>query len=97
MKSFNSSLESCHFPVMLKEVIDICSPHTGGNFVDCTFGGGSYSRELLKFNNTKVVALDRDIVAEKTAKKIKILYKDRFSFHLQKFSNIDKVLGNKNA
>jgi len=80
---------------MLKEVIDICSPQHGGNFVDCTFGGGSYSRELLKFKNTKVVALDRDIITEKTAKKIKILYKDRFSFHLQKFSNIDKVLGNK--
>ena len=28
---------------------------SGGTFVDCTFGGGGYSRNLLKFNNTKVL------------------------------------------
>ena len=56
-----SSLESPHFPVMLEEIIKACSPDKGGNFVDCTFGGGSYSQALLKFPNTKVVALDRDI------------------------------------
>ena len=56
----HSSLELSHFPVMLDEVIKICSPEKGGNFVDCTFGGGGYSKELLKFPNTKVTAIDRD-------------------------------------
>ena len=31
-----SLLESSHFPVMLSEVIHICSPKKGGLFVDCT-------------------------------------------------------------
>ena len=49
-----------HFPVMLDEVIKICSPDRGGTFIDCTFGGGGYSKEILNFSKTKVIALDRD-------------------------------------
>ena len=55
-----SSLELSHFPVMLKEVIKNCSTFSGGNFIDCTFGGGGYSKELLKLPNSHVIALDRD-------------------------------------
>ena len=60
MKTLISSLEFSHFPVMLSEVIKILSPIKGGLFVDCTFGGGGYSKALLKFPNVKVIALDRD-------------------------------------
>ena len=55
-----SSSELPHFPVMLDEVIKICSPDKGGVYIDCTFGGGGYSKKLLKFSKTKVIALDRD-------------------------------------
>ena len=55
-----SSLEFSHVPVMLNEIIKISSPVNGGNFIDCTFGGGSYSKEILKFSKTKVKAFDRD-------------------------------------
>ena len=65
-----TSLESSHFPVMLNEVIKVCSPEKGGNFVDCTFGGGGYSEELLKFPNTKVTALDRDRSVVEKAKSL---------------------------
>ena len=65
-----TSLEFSHFPVMLNEVIKICSPENGGSFVDCTFGGGGYSEEILKFPNTKVTALDRDKSVEKQSYKI---------------------------
>ena len=54
------SPEFSHFPVMLDEVIKICSPNKGGIYIDCTFGGGGYSKKLLKFSKTKVIALDRD-------------------------------------
>ena len=43
--------ESSHFPVMLEEVINICSPDKGGIYIDCTFGGGGYSKKLLNFSN----------------------------------------------
>ena len=53
-----SSLEFSHFPVMLNEVLKISLPSNGGKFIDCTFGGGSFSKEILKFPNTKVYAID---------------------------------------
>ncbi len=87
-----TSLEFSHFPVMLNEVINICSPENGGSFVDCTFGGGGYSKEILKFPNTKVTAIDRDKSVEKQAIKFSQKYLDRFSFHNDKFSNLDKLL-----
>ena len=55
-----SSLEFSHFPVMMSEVLKISSPSNGGNFLDCTFGGGNYSKEILKFSKTFVKAIDRD-------------------------------------
>ena len=90
-----TSLEFSHFPVMLNEVIKICSPEKGGSFVDCTFGGGGYSEELLKFPNTKVTALDRDKSVERKAREISEKYLDRFSFYNEKFSNLDKILEKK--
>ena len=52
----NLSLEFSHFPVMLNEVLKVSSPTNGGKFIDCTFGGGNYSEEILKFSNTNVLA-----------------------------------------
>ena len=54
-----------HYPVLLKEIISVISPQHGGTFIDCTFGQGGYSKEILKFKNTKVLALDRDIESKK--------------------------------
>ncbi|OUX54332.1 MAG: 16S rRNA (cytosine(1402)-N(4))-methyltransferase [Pelagibacteraceae bacterium TMED287] len=87
-----SSLEPQHFPVMLKEVIRACSPEEGGHFVDCTFGAGGYSAELLKFPNINITALDRDKETEKKAKNLKKKYFNRFSFFNEKFSNLDKII-----
>ena len=61
-----------HYPVLLKEIISIITPQYGGTFIDCTFGQGGYSKKILEFKNTKVIALDRDIDSEKKANQIKI-------------------------
>jgi len=90
-----SSLEISHFPVMLKEVTKNCFPLEGNSFVDCTFGGGGYSKELLKFSNTKVIALDRDNSVTARAELIKKKFPERFSFFNNKFSDLEKIL-NKN-
>ena len=92
MNNSNLSPEYSHFPVMLNEVIKICSPEEGGNFLDCTFGGGGYSKAILNFPKTKVIALDRDKVAILKASRLKELYSNRFTFHHEKFSNLDKVI-----
>ena len=60
-----SSSDPLHFPVMLDEVIKICSPEKGGIYIDCTFGGGGYSKRLL--NLFLIIAclaiIDKDITA----------------------------------
>jgi len=37
-----------HVPVLLQEVIDGLSIRPNGVYVDCTFGGGGHSLEMLK-------------------------------------------------
>ncbi len=91
MKSPNTLLETKHFPVMLDEVIKICSPKSGGKYLDCTFGGGSYSKELLKFPNTKIIAFDRDERVLDIADNLKKQFENRFKFYHNKFSNIDQI------
>ena len=95
MKLPHTSLEGKHLPVMIDEVLKICNPQNGGNFMDCTFGAGGYSKELLKFHNTKVVALDRDKRVIELANKLKGDFKSRFIFYNKKFSNLDLISTNK--
>ena len=92
MNTPNTSLELSHFPVMLSEVLKICNPKPGDKFLDCTFGGGGYTKELLKFSKTEVIDIDRDVSTIKIAKKIKENYSNRFSFFNEKFSNLERVL-----
>jgi 16S rRNA (cytosine1402-N4)-methyltransferase len=59
-----------HVPVMLKEVIEILNPEPGENFIDCTLGGGGYSKAILeRIGETgKVLAIDLDDLAITNAK-----------------------------
>ena len=92
MKTQTKALELSHFPVMLSEITQISSPKNGGLFVDCTFGGGNYSRSFLKFPKTKVIGIDRDIAAIQIAKEFKKKYQNRFEFYHLKFSQVDKII-----
>ena len=51
-----------HIPVMLKEAVDSLSIKPDGVYVDCTFGGGGHSREILaRLNeNGRLYAFDQD-------------------------------------
>jgi len=81
----------------LDEIIKICSPDKGGVYIDCTFGGGGYSKQLLKSSKTKVIALDRDKFILNISKKLENKYPNRFFFHLKKFSEIDNVVENQSV
>jgi len=48
-----------HIPVLLKEVIDFLKVKKGGKYIDCTFGLGGHSKEILK-KGGKVLGLDSD-------------------------------------
>jgi len=95
MKNLSSPQDISHYPVMLDEVLKICNPINGGDFIDCTFGYGGFSNAILSYPKTKVIALDRDIQTKKYAEKIKKNYKDRFSFYNKKFSELSKNITTK--
>ena len=80
-----------HYPVLLTEIISIITPQYGGTFIDCTFGQGGYTKNILNFENTKVIALDRDLESLKKAKEIKKKFEDRFSFKNIKFSQLNNL------
>ena len=81
-----------HQPVMLNQVLSIISPQHGGTYIDCTFGGGGYSQAILKYPNTKVLALDRDEFVHPIAENLKKKFPKRFNFFKNKFSNLNKLI-----
>tara|TARA_B100000686_G_C16768924_1_gene963724 strand:- start:955 stop:1968 length:1014 start_codon:yes stop_codon:yes gene_type:complete len=92
MKDISSFKNFPHYPVMLDQVIELCSPEKGGDFIDCTFGSGGYTNAILSFSNTRVISLDRDKQAIDYASEAKKNYKDRFTFYNSKFGDLDKVI-----
>ena len=77
-----------HYPVLLSELISIITPQHGGTFIDCTFGQGGYTKKILSYGNTQVIALDRDIESKKVASKISDEFKNRLIFKNKKFSQL---------
>ena len=80
-----------HYPVLLSEVISIITPQRVGTFIDCTFGQGGYSKKILSFKDTRVVALDRDIESKKKADLITDKFQERFIFKNKKFSQLNDI------
>ena len=80
-----------HYPVLLNEIISIITPHRGGTFIDCTFGQGGYTKKILSFKNTKVIAIDRDIESKYLADKISKKFQERFYFKNKKFSQLNDL------
>jgi 16S rRNA (cytosine1402-N4)-methyltransferase len=78
-----------HVPVMLKESMEALDIKPGGVYVDCTFGGGGHSREILeKLGPTgKLVAFDQDADAAKNLPADK-----RLVFIPQNFRHIHRFL-----
>jgi Predicted S-adenosylmethionine-dependent methyltransferase involved in cell envelope biogenesis len=87
-----------HYPVLLKEIISIITPQYGGTFIDCTFGQGGYTREILKNKDNKVIGIDRDTECLKVAKKIEKEFPDQFIFKNLNFSKLGNLkLKNENV
>ncbi len=82
---------SKHYPVLLKEIISIITPQHGGTFIDCTFGQGGYSKKILDYKNTNVIALDRDIESQNKADQILNKFPSRFIFKNKKFSQLNDL------
>ena len=90
------SLEFKHIPVMSEDIDKILTPYKSGIYIDCTFGGGGITRKILSKKNTRVISIDRDDYVESFSKEIKKEYKNRFEFIIDRFSNLENILKERN-
>src|SRR5438477_10163499 len=81
-----------HEPVLLSEAIEALAISPEGLYLDGTFGRGGHSREILERLGPqgRLIALDRDPEAERSARQIS---DPRFSFFRAPFSALSRVLG----
>ena len=88
----NNSIE--HIPVLLKESIIGLSIKKGGIYLDCTFGRGGHSREILKNlgPNGRLISMDKDQAAIDSAQKIN---DRRFEIINSSFSQMGEFLKKK--
>lgn len=80
-----------HFPVMLPQVLAAVAPAEGEVIVDCTFGGGGYTRAFLESAKCKVIGLDRDPTAIERGKAMRNEFGDRLELIETPFSQIGEL------
>ena len=78
-----------HFPVLLEESIDFLVQKNDGTFIDCTFGRGGHSKNILEkiHKNGFLTSFDKDPDAIKFAKKIT---QKNFNIIHDSFCNLNK-------
>src|SRR5687768_16785350 len=83
-----------HVPVLLQEAIDALQVKPGGIYVDCTFGGGGHSREILRLlgSQGKLLAFDQDADARKNLPEDdRIIFVPHNFRHLQRFLKLHRI------
>ena len=83
-----------HVPVLLKEVIENLNIRHDGIYVDCTFGGGGHSNEILKVlsEEGRLIAFDQDADARKNIPDDpRVLFIPHNFRHLQRFLRLHKI------
>lgn len=90
----DSQFPHYHIPVLLNEVIDGLNIKPSGIYVDCTFGGGGHSREILKHLDSegKLIAFDQDEDAKKNLPDDpRVIFVPHNFRHLQRFLRLHKI------
>ncbi len=82
-----------HVPVLLQEVISALNIRPDGVYVDCTFGGGGHSKEILKHLDDKgrLFAFDQDADAKQNLPDDpRVIFVPHNFRHLQRFLRLHK-------
>ncbi len=82
-----------HIPVLGRRAIELLGVHSGGLYIDATFGGGGYTRAILQTEGARVIGIDRDQAA--IAQGAALAAEARGSLELveDRFSNLASIVG----
>lgn len=90
-----SNAPKFHIPVMVKEVIEGLITDASGTYVDCTFGEGGHTLEILKkivpFGG-RVIGIDKDLQILQYAEERLKEYKDSFFLFHSNFTDLKLIL-----
>ncbi len=82
-------MEFKHKPVMLDECIDGLKINPEGTYLDCTLGGGGHSSKIVeRLKGGKLIAVDKDEDALKSAKERLKAYEDKIIYIRDDFKNV---------
>lgn len=92
-------MESEHYPVMYREVIENLSLEKRKLVVDCTTGVGALSYKMFEkmSKDSFLVGLDKDEDSLRVARARLSKYGDRFRLFQEDFRNLDRVMENLNV
>lgn len=82
-----------HIPVMLHEAIEALNIKPDGVYVDCTFGGGGHSKEILKYlgKEGRLIVFDQDEDAKRNVPDDeRVIFVPQNFRHLQRFLRLHK-------
>ncbi len=84
-----------HYPVLLKESIDLLNIKPDGLYIDGTFGRGGHTKEILSrlSNNGRLIAFDKDIDAINYGQEN--INDNRLTLIHDSFANVDKYIVDK--
>ncbi len=89
----NQPITNYHIPVLLKEAVEALNIKDDAVYVDCTFGGGGHSREILKYlgANGKLIVFDQDEDAKRNLPDDeRVIFVPQNFRHLQRFLRLHK-------
>ena len=93
--------EFYHEPVLINESIEFLLSNKktteAGIYVDCTLGGGGYTRKILESTqaDTKAASFDRDVNAIEHCKKVLADYSGRIIYLQNNFADIKEALASR--
>lgn len=87
-----------HIPVLLKETLELLSPKSNENFVDCTIGLGGHTEEILRKTvpSGKVLGIDLNRHTLKVVRENLAEYGDRLILVEDSFANLEKIVHQNN-
>ncbi len=84
-----------HVSVLLHDVLEGLQIKSNGVYVDCTFGGGGHSKEILKQlgENGKLIVFDQDADAKKNVPDDeRVIFVASNFRHIQRFLRVNKIV-----